>query len=157
MADPNDLMLRRYTALVGASVDFIAILGAESGRVDYLNSAGRHMLGVAEDADLSGYALSDFFAAAAVEALTAAGDAMWTGEAELQGSDGPIPVVLTTFVLREELTGESLGRVLIQTDMRGRRVVNAEVATVRQELAHSQERQRALLLHMADVLVVLDA
>ncbi|MCU1622993.1 MAG: putative signaling protein [Frankiales bacterium] len=157
MADPDDLMLRRYTALVGASVDFIAILGAESGRVDYMNSAGRQMLGVAEDADLSGYALNDFFAAADVEALMAAGDAMWTGESELQGSDGPIPVVLTTFELREEQTGEALGRVLIQTDMRGRRVVNAEVATARQKLADSQERQRALLLHMADVLVVLDA
>jgi diguanylate cyclase (GGDEF)-like protein/PAS domain S-box-containing protein len=152
--------LQRLTALIETSPDSVAVVGPD-GRLELLNRAGRRLVGLSEEQDVTSTALVDLLTpagAAAVAHLDVADGGPWTGESELRGPDGTgVPVVVTSFVLPDPETGQPLGRAWIQSDLREARVASAKVATAQQALQSGLERQRALLVHMSDLLVVVDA
>ena len=89
---------RRLIATLEATPDFVGIATAD-GRPLYLNRAGRRMVGVADDADLSTWRLSDFHPPWAASVILSEGvpgavrKGVWSGETALLGTDGrEIPV-----------------------------------------------------------------
>ena len=88
----------RLVELLEATPDGVGIIDAQGYSV-FLNRAGRRMLGIAEDADITGHMVSRYHPAWAAsiilrEALpTAAQEGVWQGETALRSSDGrEIPV-----------------------------------------------------------------
>src|SRR6185503_9060252 len=82
----------RLAQIVEATSDNIIIAGADA-RIRYLNQAGRAMLGVAPDEDLSGVTLFDFVPPAHVDESRAAmgtlvEQGVWAGALVLQRKDG---------------------------------------------------------------------
>ncbi len=157
--------LRHFEALLEGSPDSVAVLGLD-GRVRFLNEAGRRLVGLPDDVDVTSTLFSDYLTPESVEALALDGPASaggtdrgpWTGETTLRSwPDGtPVCVVTTSFVLTDDVTGRPFARAVIQSDLRESRWANAAVANAREALQHGLERNHALLLHMPDVLVVVD-
>ena len=93
-----EMAQRRLVATLGASADFVAI-GTVAGAATYINPAGRRMLGIGADEDITGLPMADIHPAwarerLAREALPAAlRDGAWAGELALIARDGrEIPV-----------------------------------------------------------------
>lgn len=91
-------MRARLVGTLEASPDFVAIATAE-GRFVYMNRAGRHLVGIAEDSDLIGVSdpslrSPEHWARIAGEAIPAARrDGVWAGETVLISASGQhIPV-----------------------------------------------------------------
>ena len=88
----------RLTTILESTTDFVATADAE-GRLLYLNRAGRHLLGMGEEADIAGLRLADCFSGWGAQHLLrdalpgAARDGVWEGENSLRGDpDADIPV-----------------------------------------------------------------
>lgn len=88
----------RLTAIIEATTDFVGIADRD-GRGVYLNRAGRKMIGIAEDEDISGFSIAaahpdryrNLVMAEAIPAAVREG--VWQGETALLSSDGrEIPV-----------------------------------------------------------------
>lgn len=88
----------RYVAIIEATTDLVGMSWTD-GRVTYLNRAGRALLGIGEDEDVTQLRVSDLYSDWAATLL--AGEAsnvsldqgVWTGESELSPRQGePIPV-----------------------------------------------------------------
>ena len=158
--------LRSFAALLDRSPDSVAVVGLD-GKVRYLNEAGRRLVGLPDDVDVTSTVFSDYLTPESVAALALDGPVPagqpdrrpWTGETTLRSwPDGrPVTVVTTSFLLTDDVTGRPFARAVIQSDLRESRVANAAVASAREALQHGLERNHALLLHMPDVLVVVDS
>jgi two-component system, cell cycle sensor histidine kinase and response regulator CckA len=78
----------RLAAIHEATPDLVSISDPE-GRLLYVNRGGRRMLGLDEEADITGYTIADFLPDAASHVIptegipTAVRDGVWSGEAEL--------------------------------------------------------------------------
>ncbi len=90
---------RRLTAILEAAPDFVATADP-SLRVRYINRAGRRMVGLAEDADVSGLRVPDFYPDRVAgrilrEAIPAAIESgTWSGETTFRDREGrEIPVL----------------------------------------------------------------
>ncbi|MFE1743773.1 PAS domain S-box protein [Coleofasciculus sp. H7-2] len=88
----------RLTAILEATPDFVGTSDAQ-GNVLYINGAGRRMLGIEEDEDLSTKHISELSTKSAAEMMLAEGvpaaikDGVWSGETAFQSCDGnEIPV-----------------------------------------------------------------
>ena len=89
----------RLLDILEATTDFVATMDA-NGQLCYLNRAGRAMLGIADDDDLTGRAVPKEWGAECLqgEALTRR-DGVWQGEATMQRVDGldvPVSQVVLT-------------------------------------------------------------
>ncbi|WP_190759849.1 PAS domain S-box protein [Microcoleus sp. FACHB-68] len=79
----------RLTAILEATPDFVGTSDGQ-GNVLYVNGAGRKMLGIGEDEDISSLHISEFCAKSAAEIMLAEGvpaaikDGVWSGETALQ-------------------------------------------------------------------------
>lgn len=161
--DGDGRRLEQFEALVHASPDFIAI-GSVDGKVEFLNPAGRRLIGVGLDVDLTTSTIEDYLNPDAlqlsveVEQPAVAKDGLWTGEATLRdwrdGSD--IPVMATSFLIRDVRPGEPPAVATIRHDLRDVLAATADAAAAADALRQSEERQRALLLHMSDLVLLLD-
>jgi PAS domain S-box-containing protein len=90
---------RRLQAIVEANQDLVAMADVRSQQILYLNRAGRQMLDLVEDADVSGLTLADIHPPGARERITseiipaAMEKGVWTGEtALLTSSKFEVPV-----------------------------------------------------------------
>lgn len=97
LGDPTRT-LRRLLAVLDASPDFIALADPEEN-LEYLNLAGRKLLGMTETEDVTGHTIADFVPAHTLQWLreevinTALERGRWTGEAALMDRTGrEIPV-----------------------------------------------------------------
>ncbi|GJG88865.1 hypothetical protein tb265_40460 [Gemmatimonadetes bacterium T265] len=132
----------RLAAALDAAPDFVALVAPDGG-LAYVNRAGRHLVGLAEDADLAGVHLTDLQPAreqarmATIEAAARAGGT-WTGESVLLGAAGlEVPVSLV-LVPHPAVGADDVPLVsVVARDLRAR--VAAEGA-----LAASEARFRAL-------------
>jgi diguanylate cyclase (GGDEF)-like protein/PAS domain S-box-containing protein len=91
----------RLMAHVGASPDFVGFADASDAHILYINAAGRAMIGVGEDEDITNYKVADCHPAWANRILeevalpTATRTGFWQGECALQHRDGhEIPVLI---------------------------------------------------------------
>lgn len=117
---------RRLTAIVENTPDFVGFADAQ-GRVQYVNPAGRALIGLGPDDGLAGRTIAGLhpeWAAAQVlaEGMPAAlQDGAWTGESVLLGRDGEDIPVSQVIVAHRAPTGEVQGWSTILRDMRERK------------------------------------
>lgn len=148
--------MRRFHALVEASTDLIG-LADTSGRVVYVNPAGRRMLGLAADAHIVGLHVGTLVRHAHVGAF----EDRWTmllergevvDERELLPLDGgpPVPVAAASFVVRDPASGHPLAVGTIQRDITERRRADAALRDLAEQraqllnrLVQAQEEERA--------------
>ncbi len=153
---------RHFEALLHSDPDFIALAGLD-GQVHFLNDAGRALVGFDEAADVTSYGIRDFltedgYAASLREERPATlATGRWTGPSELRDWSGgaPIPVMVTSFLVRDLDTHEPIALATIRRDHRPALQAIAQVERVRAALVHSEQRHRALLLHMSELLLVI--
>ncbi|MEG3833074.1 MULTISPECIES: PAS domain S-box protein [unclassified Microcoleus] len=90
--------LLRFKAILETTTDWVGIADTQQ-RTIYINRAAREMLGVGEDADLTGIRISDLTSPKSIDTLVNVGipaacrDGVWSGETVWQSLDGEeIPV-----------------------------------------------------------------
>ena len=114
--------LQRFRALVDASSDFIAI-AALDGSVLYVNPAGRAMVGLAPDTDVTTTAIPDYLtpegleASLRVEQPAVREHGHWEGESTLRNRRGgpPIQVAIASFLMYDR--GEPFALATVQRDI----------------------------------------
>jgi PAS domain S-box-containing protein len=136
--------LVRFQSLVETSDDFIA-MARPDGSVLYVNPAGRRLVGI-EGRDVSRMSIADFLtedglaASIAVEQPAVVRHGRWSGQSTLRDHRGgpPIPVAISSFLMRDPGTGEPFALATGQRDISDR--VAAQSALERL----AEERQRLL-------------
>ncbi len=78
---------------VGEGTDLVAFVGAD-GRLTHLNTAGRALLGVEPDADVTSTRFDRFVADEALAAALAVADRVWSGDTTLRADGGDVDVFL---------------------------------------------------------------
>ena len=115
--------LLKFRALVDTSSDFIAIAGLD-GVVQYLNPAGRELVGMPPDIDVALTTISDYLTPDGIErserfeqpAVIEHG--RWQGESTLRRAGGaPVPVEISSFLMRDPVTGEPFALATVQRDI----------------------------------------
>jgi len=141
--------LKQFKALVEASPDFIAIAGLD-GNVKYVNPGGRRLIGMDPDVDVTTTTIPDYLTAEGLEASleqeqpAVIANGHWEGESTLRSYQGPpIPVAISSFLIRDIETGEPFARATVQRDISER--LAAETAV--RELA---DQRQALLARLVD-------
>ncbi len=118
----NDDLLP-FRALVETSSDFIAIAGLD-GAVRYLNPAGRALVGMSPDVDVTTTTIRDYLTAEGIErserieqpAVVAHGH--WEGRSTLGRSDGTsLPVEIASFLMHHPETGAPFALATVQRDI----------------------------------------
>ncbi len=103
--------MARFSAIMKTTTDFVGVADG-TGRVLYMNSAGRKMVGFGEDEDLTGSNIAEHVAPSQMSRLmgdvipAAVRDGVWSGEnifVDRQGREIPISQVIVT---RQTPTGE---------------------------------------------------
>ncbi len=136
--------LSRFAAIISATSDFVAI-GRLDGSVLFVNEAGRRMVGLPENADLSRTRISDFHPPDTAELIelkaipTMLRDGAWQGEIPLLHRDGrEIPVSIVGVILKSaDGRPEYMGCVM--RDISGQRRLEE---TLRSSLAREKELNR---------------
>lgn len=150
--------LAQFRALVEASRDFIAI-AALDGTVRYVNPAGRKLLGIPADADVTSTVIPDYLTADAlarsreVELPAVMREGHWEGTSTLRRADGePVPVEVSSFLMRDETDGAPFALATVQHDIRGRLLADAELRDLAAQreallsrLVDAQEAERATI------------
>lgn len=149
--------LRRFSSLVEASNDFIAIAGLD-GEVQYVNPAGCAMVGLEPDTDVTDTTIADYLtedglrASLEIEqpAVIAAGH--WEGESTLRDLRGgpPTPVAINSFLISHPDTGEPWLLATVQRDISERMAAQRELQSLADQrqvllnhLVQAQEDERA--------------
>ncbi len=134
--------LKQFRALVDASSDFIAIAGLD-GLVRYVNPAGRTLVGLAPEIDVTTTKIRDYLTAEGlerseqVEQPAVLEHGRWHGESTLRRADGTaVPVEVSSFVVPDPETGEPVALATVQRDI-----------TVRLAAARAQEEFVTLVAH----------
>ena len=151
----NDELLR-FQSLVEASGDFIAIAGVD-GTVIYLNPAGRELVGLDLDVDVTQTTIADYLteegikASLEIEQPAVVAHGHWEGESTLRSQRGglPIPVAISSFVMLHPVTREPMALATVQRDITERLIAQStlqDLADQRQELldrlVQAQEDER---------------
>ncbi len=145
----KDVESRQFQALVEASDDFIAIATVD-GQVVYLNPAGKRMVGVPDDLDITTTTVGDYVPTLGRSTLS--GDrpglmerGTWHGESELVDRRGgaPVPVTANTFLLRPPDTGGPWLMATVQRDI-------SELRAAEWALRHLADERQTLLHHLVE-------
>ena len=115
--------LMQFRALVETSRDFIAIAGLDGG-VHYVNPAGRAMVGMASEADVTTTTISDYLTPDGLarserfEQPAVIEHGHWEGESTLKRIGGtPVPVEISSFLMSDPETGEPYALATVQHDI----------------------------------------
>ena len=135
----------RFAALVQSSPDFVAIASLE-GVVEFVNEAGRALIGLAPDVDVGTTSVPDYFTPESrvlseeEERPAVLREGVWRGVATLRDwrDDSGIPVEAVSFVLRDPVTGQPAALATVQRDIRER-------LAAQRALEDLAEQQRLLL------------
>ncbi|WP_336886950.1 PAS domain S-box protein [Methylobacterium sp. SyP6R] len=151
--------LRRLALVAEQSSDFIAIADAE-GRIDYVNPAGRALVGLGEDATQD-VRLTDVFTP---EDLPFAEDTIlpairsggcWSGEFRLRNriTGAVVPVRYNLFALRGPKGSSSLGAfegfAAVSHDISARKAAEAQQEILNRELSHRLKNTLAMVQAIA--------
>ncbi len=154
----KQLELQRFRALVEASDSFIGMAQTD-GTVIYINPAGRRMVGLPPDTEVTTTTITDYLTPESAErvfqqelpAVLRLGS--WVGESTMRDLRGgpPIPVLVSSFMMTHPETGEPWLLATVRRDISERLEAEralSQLANQRQELlgrlveAEEQERTR---------------
>ncbi len=117
----------------------IVLLASLQGKPAFVNAAGRRLLAIPAETDVSRTGLSDYYTDAtwqrlrqvAIPAVNRSGQ--WEGEGHLRPFDGgePIDVAITAFLAKHPRSGRSICLATIHRDLRDRQ--RAETSTILNE------------------------
>jgi PAS domain S-box-containing protein len=122
----------RLVAILEATTDLVSIADPK-GRLFYLNRAGRHMLGVDEQADVTTYEVRDFHTPANVQVVLAEGipaavrEGAWSGETVLTSLDGRAIPISQVILSHKAPNGELAFLSTVARDVTERKRVEAEL------------------------------
>ncbi|WP_063886910.1 putative bifunctional diguanylate cyclase/phosphodiesterase [Rhodococcus sp. LB1] len=130
--------------------DLVSVSELVTGRIVYLNPAGRGLVGLRDDADARARTTAEFFTdaglaqAGLVEAALTAGG-RWRGVSELRhfGTGAAIPVSISTFVLPRPEDGPALIAAVMR-DLRPRRRQEHRLRRALEGAAYRAREQQAL-------------
>lgn len=116
--------LRRFEGLVQTSHDFIAIAGLD-GRVEFVNRAGRRLIGMPDDFDVTTTTIADYLTprgleqSLSVEQPAVVAHGYWNGISTLRNwrDNTAIPVAIDSFLVVDERTGQPSALATIQRDI----------------------------------------
>ncbi len=154
----GECLRARLVATLEASPDFVAV-ETRGGALAYLNRAGRHLVGLAEDAPFDGLHGADVRPPAEqarfVDTILPAAlrDGRWVGESALLGPAGePVPVELTAVAHPSTRDGDPSPYFVsvIARDLRPRQAAAAALRT-------SEAHYRAVVDALAEGVIVQDA
>jgi PAS domain S-box-containing protein len=138
--------LVRFRALVEASDDFIA-MARPDGSVIYVNPAGRRLVGI-EGRDASRMTIADFlteeglatFVEVAQPAVVAEG--RWSGQSTLLDHHGgpPIPVAISSFLMRDPESGAPIALATVQRDISDRLAAQTTLERLADQRRHLLDR-----------------
>jgi signal transduction histidine kinase len=139
-----------FKFLAQSSPDFVAIAGAD-GNVDFINDAGRSLVGLPKDIDITTTTLRDYYTSSAqtIDQVVASwprrDHSTWEGNSTLRDwRDGSeIAVSVRTFTIADIETREPNAIATVQRDMR------PEIAT-RRAIADLAEQRRILLSELVN-------
>ncbi len=148
--------LMQFRALVDASPDFIAIAGLD-GKVRYVNPAGRALIDLDPDTDITQTTIVDYLTPEGIEASlrieqpAVIAHGHWEGQSTLRHSSGrSIPVTIVSFMMTDLDTGAPIALVTVQRDISERLAAEAAVRELGQQreallerLVQAQEAERA--------------
>ncbi|WP_017721361.1 PAS domain S-box protein [Kamptonema formosum] len=126
----------RLTALLEATTDFVAMSDA-AGRMIYVNRAGRLMVGIGEDEDITALTIPDFIPDSEIEKSaseiipTCVSEGVWRGEFALQHRNGTVIPVSQVSMSHKSESGEVEFLSVIARDITQR--VQAEEALRKSE------------------------
>ena len=137
-----------FSAFVAAAPEFIALADLD-GRVSYVNPAGRRMVAMPPDVDVTTTKIPDYLTAEGLRAsLTVEQPAVqehgrWEGESTLKhwGTGRGIPVHVASFLVRDLVSDRPVAMGTVQTDI-------SELKAAQRDVERSLDRQRALMLHL---------
>lgn len=117
--------LEKFVALVELSNDFIAMADLDQ-TVIYVNSAGRNMLGIPRDEDVTQHTIADFLtpegikSSLEIEQPAVREHGYWQGESTLRDfrTGNPIAVSINSYLVVHPDTGEPLALATVQRDVR---------------------------------------
>lgn len=147
----------RFESLVEESSDFIAIADLD-GTVRYVNPAGLALVGLPGDADVTATTIADYLtpeglrASVEVEQPAVVRDGRWSGQSTLRDQRGgpPIPVAVSSFLMRDPVTGVPFALATVQRDLREitaaaerLRALAAERSALLERLVVAQEEERS--------------
>lgn len=133
--------------LVESSPDFLGI-SALDGTAEYINPAGRELIGLAPDDDVASIKTADLYGSQgrpfSAEALSQDAHGFWEGEATLlDRRDGrDIPTHVRAFLITDPKPGEAVKIGTIQRDMRQSLAVKARERDAALAAAELAERRR---------------
>jgi PAS domain S-box-containing protein len=149
----------RLTAILEATTDFVGIADVQ-GRSLYMNRAGRRMLGMADDEDVSNVPVSIFHPDWAADVVVDVGipaairDGAWTGETALLARDGREIPVSQVILAHRSPTGKVEFLSTVIRDMTERKQAEEQLRETAAELARQTaelERSNAELQQFAYV------
>ncbi|MHB8145821.1 MAG: sensor domain-containing protein [Vulcanimicrobiaceae bacterium] len=140
--------LEKFVALVELSSDFIAMAGLDA-TVEYVNAAGRKLVGLEATEDVTRYTIADFLTeeglrqSEAIEQPAVRERGSWQGESGLRHfqTGESIPVTINSYLVVHPDTREPLGLATVQRDIRQHKKIERELletnlALRRHALAH---------------------
>ena len=131
--------LQRFRAILEATTDFVGI-AAPHGSVLYVNQAGRALVGLAANADVTEMKISDFHPPESYELLadeglpTAIRGGSWSGEANLQVGTGPEIPVSMVIVSQKTKEGDVAFVATVSRDIRQERRAAERLEGLNREL-----------------------
>jgi PAS domain S-box-containing protein len=143
---------RQLSEIVEQAADFIGMTD-EEGRLIYLNGAGRRMLGLSENEDITVNRIADFHPASAADPINvgllhAERAGAWHGETVLERKDGSQVPVSQTIVAHRNGQGEIQAFSIIARDL-------TESSRAVEALWKSEERFRLLVERVKDYAILM--
>ncbi|MCC2096638.1 MAG: MASE1 domain-containing protein, partial [Hyphomicrobiales bacterium] len=143
----------RLASIIDNSPDFVGI--ARNGGVIFINSAGRKLIGIDDDTDLSDRPINSFYSQHArllledVAIPVAIKNGSWTGENEIIGSDGKAIAIHQTILAHRDDAGELQFISTIIRDMTEQKANEAHQRLMLRELSHRVKNMMAVVHSIA--------